>query len=264
MADYLLRNDAPLTKEQWDSVDKAVVEGAKAVLVGRKFIPLFGPVGAGTFVVPNEEANDGADMKLVKLNMLCRDFVYGWREIQYFEESNLPLNTGKAFSAAAMLAADEDRLVFYGDAEKGAEGILTVGGKLSYARNDWQKGSAYDDVVAVLALLRSHYQFGPYVMVTSPPLFAALNKVYKDTPYLDAERIERLGVKLYQSPVLKDEDAFIVSANAQSIDLVIGQDIITAFVETADMNHRFRILETLGLRIKRADSIVALTYREVQ
>jgi uncharacterized linocin/CFP29 family protein len=40
------------------------------------------------------------------------------------------------------------------------------------------------------------------------------------------------------------------------MDLVIGQDMITAFLESVSLNHNFRILETLLLRIKRKDAIV--------
>lgn len=152
MADYLLREDAPLTKDQWDSIDKTVVNAVKPILVGRRFLPLFGPLGAGAFVVPNGYLSDGPDVKLTKLKLLFQDFTYDWRDIQYFEENRLPFDTGKVYDAAVKLAADEDRLIFYGDAETCADGILTVEGKLEYQRKDWQANSAYDDVVAALAV----------------------------------------------------------------------------------------------------------------
>ncbi|WP_162523543.1 family 1 encapsulin nanocompartment shell protein [Calorimonas adulescens] len=268
MADYLSRGASPFSTEEWASIDAAVVNAAKTVLVGRKFIPLFGPVGAGTFVVPKDKLVEGegniigsSGKTFIPLNTLYRDFVYPWRDIQFFEENNLPLDTNRASYAATLLAAEEDKLIFYGDDSRGIEGILNANGKLEYAISNWQDGSAYDDIVNALALLRSKYMVGPYVLVVSPVLYAALNKTYKDTPYLESERIENLGVKIYQSPVLKDNDGFIVSTGSQNMDLVIGQDMITSFLETTDMNHYFRVFEIIGLRVKNPESIVALKYK---
>ena len=45
--DYLSREAAPFSEELWASIDQAVVEAAKEVLVGRRFMPFFGPVGPG-------------------------------------------------------------------------------------------------------------------------------------------------------------------------------------------------------------------------
>ncbi|MDI6601208.1 MAG: family 1 encapsulin nanocompartment shell protein [Thermoanaerobacteraceae bacterium] len=269
MADYLSREASPFSTEQWAAIDQAAVNAAKSVLVGRKFIPLFGPVGPGTFVVPKDKLVEGegdiigsSGKTFIPLNTIYRDFVYPWRDIQYYEENNLPLDLTRASYAATLLAAEEDKLLFYGDDTRGIEGILNAAGRLQYSISDWQEGSAYDDVVNALALLRSKYMFGPYVLVVSPALNTALNKVYKDTPYLDSERIEKLGVKIYTSPVLKDNDGFIVSTGSQNMDLVVGQDMITSFLETTDMNHYFRVFEILGLRVKNSESIVALTYKK--
>lgn len=268
MADYLSRGASPFSTEQWAAIDQAVVNAAKSVLVGRKFIPLFGPVGPGTFVVPKDKLVEGegdiigsSGKTFIPLNTLYRDFIYPWRDIQFFEENNLPLDLTRVSYAAQLLAAEEDNLLFYGDDARGIEGILNAQGRLEYTISDWKKSSAYDDVTAILALFRSKYMFGPYVLVVSPELYAALNKVYKDTPYLDSERIEKLGVKIYTTAVLKGNDGFMVSTGNQNMDIAIGQDMITSFLETTDMNHYFRVLEILGLRVKNPESIVALTQK---
>ncbi len=268
MADYLSRGDSPFSTEQWAGIDKTVVAAAKSILIGRKFIPLYGPVGPGTFVIPKDKLIEGEGdiigsngKTFIPLNTLYRDFIYPWRDIEYFEENNLPLDLSRTSYAAKLLSAEEDKLLFYGDDARGIEGILNADGRLEFAAGDWKNGSAYDDVTEILALLRSKNMTGPYVLVVSPDAYASLNKVYKDTPYLDSERIEKLDVKIYTSPVLKNNDGFMVSVGSEHMDLAIGQDMVTTFLETTDMNHYFRIMEILGLRVKNPESIVALTHK---
>ncbi len=40
------------------------------------------------------------------------------------------------------------------------------------------------------------------------------------------------------------------------MDLVIGQDMAAAYLETKDLNHVFRIVETILLRIKNKNAVV--------
>ena len=47
MSDYLMRDAAPLSAEEWAKLDEVVVNTAKTLLVGRRFIELTGPLGAG-------------------------------------------------------------------------------------------------------------------------------------------------------------------------------------------------------------------------
>ena len=42
------------------------------------------------------------------------------------------------------------------------------------------------------------------------------------------------------------------------MDLAVGKDIETAYLETKDLNHVFRIIETVALRIKSKDAIIVL------
>ena len=44
---YLARNASPLSSEQWAQLDDVVTNVARSSLVGCRFIPVFGPIGAG-------------------------------------------------------------------------------------------------------------------------------------------------------------------------------------------------------------------------
>lgn len=55
---------------------------------------------------------------------------------------------------------------------------------------------------------------------------------------------------------MKDNTAVLVCAEPQYMDLVIGQDMITSYLETRNLNHYFRIIETILLRIKNRDAVI--------
>ena len=46
--------------------------------------------------------------------------------------------------------------------------------------------------------------------------------------------------------------AVLVCAEAQYMDLAVGQDLAAAYLELVNLNHYFRILETAALRIKNS------------
>jgi len=46
MADYLMRDDAPLSDAEWEKLDERVASVASKRLVGRRVLPVHGPLGA--------------------------------------------------------------------------------------------------------------------------------------------------------------------------------------------------------------------------
>src|SRR5437764_14523568 len=112
MADFLGRDQSPLTPSQWDSFDDVVVRIARRALVGRRFIPLFGPVGPGFQVAPNdvykgrnvgvvdmlgeEECDEVlADQRhYLPLPIIHKDFMLHWRDLAGASDVGTPLDTG--------------------------------------------------------------------------------------------------------------------------------------------------------------------------
>jgi uncharacterized linocin/CFP29 family protein len=54
---------------------------------------------------------------------------------------------------------------------------------------------------------------------------------------------------------LKDNEGVVVATGMEYLDLVIGQDLITAYLGVDDMDYPFRVFETILLRIKRPKAI---------
>lgn len=278
MADYLMRDDSPLTAEQWDQIDEVVTRVARNTLVGRRFIPVFGPVGAGLQTVADDVflgVNTGVvdmlgeeecDMvrprarTMINLPIIHKDFMVHWRDLETSQQFNLPLETSSAASAASFCARAEDNLIFNGDAALGQEGLLTAMGRNSLQLGDWgQMAGGFRDVVTATQVLTETGFYGPYAMVVSPRLYTNLNRVYENTGVLELEQIQKLVTDgVFRSPVIPEGNAIVVATGAQNLDLVLGQDMATSFLETSKMNHFLRVFEILALRIKRPGAICTL------
>lgn len=277
MTDYLLRNGAPLTDDQWEMVDRVVVETARRILVGRRFIPVVGPFGPGVQTVPFDTFGEveaaevdvmGEGGELVSpltrqhlpLPIIYKDFRLNWRDIESSQRFDVPLDMGPVATAATACAHAEDDLIFHGRGET-YPGLLTVEGRLQAEQGDWsQEGAAFEAVVRATQTLIEHGFYGPYALAVSPVLYAYMNRVYKNTGVLEIDQVARIVTDgVFQTAVLRENEAVVVATGEANMDLVVAQDMVTAFLETRNMNHLFRVFEVLALRIKRTQAICVLT-----
>ena len=63
---------------------------------------------------------------------------------------------------------------------------------------------------------------------------------------------------LYNVPVIQGKKAALICSEPQYMDLAVGIDMSTAYLEQKDLNHSFRIMETIIPRIKDSSAIVVL------
>lgn len=278
MTDYLLRDQAPLTREQWERIDAAVGETGRRALVGRRIVPVSGPLGPGIQVVPEyvfRDADRGSvsllgetdpgvirasERRFLPLPMLYKDFRLHWRDLETQREMHLSIDTGPAEAAASVVARTEDDLIFNGSAEQGLEGLLNAAGRGVIVTSDWNAmGNAFRDVVTATQYLTDAGFYGPYAVVASARMYTAMNRVYENTGVLEIEQVQKLaGGGVYRSASIPDGRALVLAVGASNMDLVVGQDLTVAYVASENLNHTFRVLETVVLRIKRPQAIVAL------
>jgi uncharacterized linocin/CFP29 family protein len=276
--EFLMREQAPLNKEQWELIDKAVVEVARRHLVGRRFLEIYGPLGVGMQTVPLENYSSGAfaevgavghqeDASPVRavgravLNapLIFKDFVIHWRDLETTKRLNVPFDVTLAAAASAFCCHKEDELIFNGAPELGLHGILTVPDRNTSPLGDWnQVGAGFDSVVAAVQKLTAGGFFAPYALITSPRLYAVLHRLHGGGA-MEIDHVRKLmegGV--FQTPVLGDNKAVVISLGPQNLDIAICQDLVTAYLGPEGMDHRFRVLESLVLRIKRPGAICTL------
>lgn len=280
MADYLMRDDAPLSEEQWEQIDATVKTVAERILVGRRIIPLCGPLGPGVPVIPKDvfrgmeqgkvdllgEAEDepvhAPCREYIPLLTIHKDFRIHWRDLEAASKLGLPLDTGPAAAAAAFCAYAEDNLIFNGTQANGVSypGLTNVEGRTTIPMSDWdQPGNAFQDVVQATQALVGQGFFGPFAVVASPRLYASMSRLHGHSGRLEIDQVQRVATAgVYQTPALKDDVVVVLSTGAENVDLAVGQDLVTAFLETSKMNHYFRVFEILALRIKRPGAICTI------
>lgn len=266
--DYLGRNAAPFTEELWQQIDEAVVGTARESLVARRFLPFFGPVGPGLNAAEvscpckEEVFKDGFSImegrRLMRVPQLYEDFWLYWRDIEGSRRANFPVDMGLARAAAQRLALREDKMIFYGVKELGLEGLLTAEGVAIQGLGDWNEGeTAFRAVSEAISSLAKKGRYGQYALILSPNLFVALHRLQPGTGMLELDRVKSLvGGRVFNAVMLEPGTALLICAQPQYLDLMVGQDISTAYTELVDLNHHLRILETAILRIKAPDAIV--------
>lgn len=276
--DFLLRDQAPLSAQQWQALDSTVFETARRELVGRRFIPVYGPLGAGVQAVPDDRFA-GADQGTVDLlgdsanasvrlsvrrylpiPIIYKDFVIPWRDLEQAQQSGTPLDTASAAAAASGLARAEDNLIVNGSEALGLPGLRTVDGNQHLELGDWSvAGEAFNAAVRSMEALVAAGYYTSYTLLTGPVLYSYLNRMFDNSGVLIIEQVEKLlrgGV--YQSPVVPDGVALVIADGAENVDLAIALDVHVAYLTADNLNHLLRVLETAVLRIKRPASIVLL------
>ncbi len=284
MPDFLQRSQAPLTDAQWSTLEQAVISTARAMLVGRRFISIVGPLGSAVEVLPSDviagsamglvdllgvgegEAVSVQRRRYVPVPLLFKDFWLHWRDLEANQELGLPLDTGQAAAAAAAVAQAEDRLVFDGDPTLGLPGLRNAPGRQTRQMSDWgQMGQAFADVVQGVRALTAAGFPGPYALAVSPQLYAELNRIFDATGVLELEQVEKLARRgVYPAAVLPEPSAILVDSGPQNVDLALGLDYAVAYVTTDDLNHKLRVLESLVLRIRRPAAICTFEPAEQQ
>ncbi|MBX5483499.1 MAG: bacteriocin family protein [Myxococcaceae bacterium] len=278
MADFLGHAENPLREEEWARLNETVIQVARRSLVGRRFLDLYGPLGAGVQTVPHDEysgVSPGAvdivgeqetapvftdNRRFKTIPIIYKDFLLHWRDIEAAREHNMPLDVSAAAGAAAFCAQQEDELIFYGDTKLGHEGLMNATGRLTVELGDWsESGGGYESIVEATRKLNEHGHYGPYAVVLSPRLYSLLHRIFEKTGVLEIETIRQLATDgVFQSNRLRGDSGVVISTGRENLDIAVAMDMTTAYLGAERMNHPFRVLESLILRIKHPDSICTL------
>jgi uncharacterized linocin/CFP29 family protein len=79
------------------------------------------------------------------------------------------------------------------------------------------------------------------------------------TGVLEIETIRQLATDgVFQSNRLRGDSGVVISTGRENLDLAVAMDMTTAYLGAERMNHPFRVLESLILRIKHPDAICTL------
>lgn len=272
--DFLLRNDAPLTPIQWAELDSVVADIVKRQVVGRRFLSLYGPLGSAVQVIPTDRfpGRERGQVDMVgrhddpvalagrvyqKIPLLHKDFVLFWRDLESSNREGMPADWSMAEAAASFLATLEDELIIHGNQATEIDGLTSVTDRQKLSTDGWQQAdSGYRDVVMAVTHLTNAGFFPPFTVVVGTLGYAAWHRLFGNSGVLEIDQIRKLvqgGV--FVTPLLPDSTMLVVAAGAENMDIAVGIDATVAFLESSSMNHYFRVLETLTVRIKRPQAI---------
>lgn len=271
--------DLPLTPDQAERMLQAAVQEVRRTVVARKLMALFGPLGAGVEAVPLETIKkDGrAEIDLegkpdpqpigaheketyIRIPIIYKDFFLHWRDVKWSQDTHAPLDVANAIRAAHQVGHAEDGLLFNGSKDLGIHGLLDCPGSLKVDGGDWKKpGDSVRDVYSALRKLLDAYHHFPYVLVTSVDLYEALLKPVKESPVLELDQISKICEEgVLWSPQIPEKTAAVLSTGSQNFDIAVAEDLQIAYLGPSDMNYRFRVYESLVLRVKRPTAICVI------
>jgi uncharacterized linocin/CFP29 family protein len=259
MYDYLMREAAPFGPEVWAKIDEMAVNIVKKTLVGRRFVEIVGPLGWGVETAPKQGfgTENGAHVataaQYVPLQEIGQDFLLRAKHLVMADQTPFGLDLGAVAIAAIELAKAEDRLVIGG---------LAAEASCTGALGDWtESGEPLQAVANATAELLKGGNAGPYALVVGSATYAKLAGLMRGHGR-ELEMVEKLvkgGIFQYNDDKVLVNQAMVVSLGAWNFDLVIGQDVVTAYLANEGLDQLFRIFETLVLRVKRPGAVCVLS-----
>jgi uncharacterized linocin/CFP29 family protein len=271
--EVLNHKEAPINEQEWEALNQTVTQVARRQLVGRRFLPLFGPMGPGVQIVQVDRTASwdlgqvtmqgdmddavAVDRVYQRVPVLSKDFVLDWRDLEQARAAGGGLDWSQAAAAASFVALAEDHVIFHGIADQNLDGLLTVEGRHILSSEGWEEpGSGFVDASRAVSHLTSAGFMPPFTVIAGVTIYALWHRLYGNSGVLEVGQIERLvGGGVFPSALVPNNTFVVVAPGPENIDLAVGLDLSAAFVESTKMNHIFRVLETVSLRIKRTSAI---------
>jgi len=259
MYGYLMREAAPFGPEVWAKIDEMVVNIVKKTLVGRRFVEIVGPLGWGVEMAPKQgfASENGAVVAgpavYAPLQEVSQDFLLRAKHLVMAEQTPFGLDLGAVAIAAMNLAKAEDKAVI--------GGLLAKAGCKSELKDWTVAGEPFQAIADAIAKLQASGATGPYALVLGSANYAKLAGLMRGYGR-ELEMVEKLvkgGIFQYNDEKVLAGKAMVASLGAWNFDLVIGQDVATAYLGNDNLDQRFRIFETLLLRVKLPESICVLS-----
>lgn len=280
----------------WERIDQAVHDECERTKIAKKFIPLHGPVASET-AVPSDTINtaspalsvdEGARTPLIEL---WAEFTLTPQQVE--REGELMTAVTLATRSANLLSQAEDVVIFQGQAaidgvggpkhplfngkkvqaKSGPAGVGLLNAALAVVNVPAIATATYGEktftaVASAYACLQSgggglkQAHYGPYTLVLRTEPYADTFAPLAATLIMPADRIKPLMTAgFYGTGALPDLTGILVSVGGNTMDLVVGTDTTTAFLqEDAEGRFRFRVFERFALRIKDRSSIIKLEF----
>lgn len=264
-ASYLDRESAPFGPEVWAKIDEAVVGAAKSQMSARRLLEIEGPHGLQlrTLAGPDEdiETDGGATVCLsptIPVPTIRQSFTLPMRAVAAYETDQVMFNLRSVAEAAIAVAHREDEIILNGLPDHGLPGLLNTEGVATMGLDEWtEPGRGFENIMQAVNVLDDRGLHGPYSLALAPPLYNALFRLY---PGGNRTEYEQLSLLITGGIVKADAipGGVLLAVGKQYSSIVLGQDLMTAYVGPACGEFEFCIMESAALRVSLPQSIVIL------
>lgn len=261
----------------WTRIDQSVHDEVTRSGVAARLIPVRGGVGDGATVPADRIDRDTMtiDERSV-LPMLELSVDFALTQQQVTDEARLGTASTLAVRGASLLAQAEDFLVFRGrdalDAPllsqvtargDAGDGLVGASGEVVVTGGSGEPGERIAGAVAAAyAELQERGHAGPFALALHSELYARTLAPLPGSLVAPADRVAPLvPAGFLGTGSLPPDTGVLFSTGGNALDLVVGQDPITAFSHTdAEGLHRFRVFERFVLRVKDPTAVVTLAF----
>jgi uncharacterized linocin/CFP29 family protein len=295
---HLGRGKLPWSQEIWNRIDQAVHDECKRTKIAPKFLPMYGPISPLETTVPADRVVlDGQTLAVIETETvpvveIIADFRMTLQQVQK-EEHDMTAVT-LASRAANHLSQAEDLLIFQGQAVTATAPLFTtnqvrlisgdagIGLVNAAARNQivprlqqrppgalatWGENT-FGAVAAAYSLLQTgnrlpQAHYGPYALALNTVPYTDIYAPLPTTLIFPWHRISPLMMRqeVHGTGTLPDLRGILVSLGGNTMDLVMGMDATTAFLqEDPDGRYRFRVYERFALRLKDPSAVIRLEF----
>lgn len=219
--------------------------------VFRHYLPIV-KIGRGVDAVPLERENVRI---VVPLEEISRSFVITQRSIDYSRYSRQPLDIGGALNIVVQFALDEDKKIL--------DRLLATEESLKFVASNWDEpGVAVAEVAKAVQELIRNGVTAPYIVFVSPSRYAKLVAVHERTGVMEITRLKALVKDVVPTPILSDDIVVVVSSTPAVLDIVLGGDTEIEYIGPEDGIHKFRLWETLTIRVRNPKGIAILKQKQ--
>jgi uncharacterized linocin/CFP29 family protein len=190
----------------------------------------------------------------VQLQELQEEFMLKARHLAMAHHTPFKLDLGAVAIAASNLSRKEDELILGGLIEKAA-----LFGDLG----NWDEPNGpFSAIAAAIPWFQNEGVVGPFALIINPILYARLASIMHGRGFgrRELDLVDSLlGEGIYSTTRMPDGKALLISPQSWNMDLVVGQDAVTASLGNEGIDHLFRLFETVALRVKRPQAICVLS-----
>lgn len=281
--------NALLRIDEWRDIDAAVRDVAREKLIGIQDIVDGGMIhrlgGLGSTVTTYEQLSDMTPAEIdmagitrgdgdavaftpvnIPVPIIHKDFVINKRKLEASRRMGEALDTTQVRTAARKVRDAMEALLFNGTGAPVQDGSTIYGytnhpqrltdSATNYGGGDFgTEGNGYASIAGGIAALEAIFFYGSYQVYIAGTQFGELRNRHTDGSGTSELKAIKAGIPeirdIKRSDQLAAGEVVIIQFDAETVDLAIGQDLITVqWSVEGGMQARYKVMTALAPRIK--------------